>query len=86
MPASPKKTVAKQIDFKVPKKPAPNCSIEKIKSKKSADTAAKMKIMAMNLRIITADNTLKDLPNQIEKKRHEQISKVSYLNFIRFSY
>ena len=79
VPASPKKTVAKQIDFKVPKKPAPNCSIEKIKSKKSADTAAKMKIMAMNLRIITADNTLKDLPNQIEKKRQEQISKAMKL-------
>ena len=79
VPASPKKTVAKQIDFKVPKKPAPNCSIEKIKSKKSADAAAKMKIMAMNLRIITADNTLKDLPNQIEKKRQEQISKAMKL-------
>lgn len=81
VPASPKKTVAKQIDFKVPKKPAPNSSIEKIKSKKSADTAAKMKIMALNLRKITAHNTLKDLPNKIEKHRQEQISKVSYLNF-----
>ena len=86
VPASPKKTVARQIDFKVPKKPAPNCSIEKIKSKKSADAAAKMKIMAMNLRIITADNTLEDLPKKIEKERQEQISKVSYLNFKRFSY
>jgi len=79
VPASPKKTVAKQIDFKVPKKPAPKCSIEKIKSKKSADAAAKMKLMALNLRMITADNTLKELPKKIEKERQEQISKAMKL-------